>query len=715
MNKILSRIAESRKTGKKLLWRAALATGTVGAIVAGAAAFSAFEAHVVNVTATIENALTVPQELTGISFGTVFPQEVLHKNLDVTLSASFLAEGRVDDVEYMIRQKPKCGVVVPGTASGSPVSYSSFPQVGEDGPNFVCPEGSEMLPLLCPYLSKHEMTADGTETENDSTGINSFHGPILGWAMSDTLSTQVLGRLAKSVSDTADLWDIDLHVPCFKGQCAQDWSAYVRAANANAIPANYSPDPSLKNKMFGCDLWLEVTEISTTTTTQTGTLTVIKQVINNDGGTATTSDFSLFVDANPVVSGSSTVVTAGVHTVSEGSHVGYSQIFSGDCGVEGLVTVPAGQSRTCIITNDDILVPNGTLIVNKIVVGGNATTTDFSFQVNGGSAIGFEADGQNNVSEPAGNYSVTEPAVAGYVTTYSNSVNANADCANLPVVSLGSVTCTVTNTTSGGVLTVTKVVDNSDGVGTKVISDFPLFVDGHSVTSGVSTTTSPGAHVVSETVDPNYTSVISGDCDASGNVVVPASGSASCTVTNTAKFGTITVTKTVTNNNGGNKVIADFSLFVGSTGVTSGVSKNFAPGTYALSENGLFGYAASFGGDCDISGNVTIAAGQSKSCTINNDDIPPSITLIKSVVGGTNVPDDFDPSIDHVVKTSGSSNQVIANSPHIIDEEATVSGYSFTSITGSSFLGVPCPGSLEGTITLVPGDVVTCTITNTHN
>lgn len=60
----------------------------VVAIAGGVAGMSAFEAHVVNVTATIENALSViPEE---IMFGTVFPQEALDKTLRVALSGSFL-------------------------------------------------------------------------------------------------------------------------------------------------------------------------------------------------------------------------------------------------------------------------------------------------------------------------------------------------------------------------------------------------------------------------------------------------------------------------------------------------------------------------------------------------------------------------------------------------------------------------------------------------
>jgi hypothetical protein len=74
---------------KKLFSRIGLAAGTIGLITAGAAAFSAFEAHVINVTAKIENALEVPVD--EIDFGTVFAQERLDKVFTVSLSDAFVS------------------------------------------------------------------------------------------------------------------------------------------------------------------------------------------------------------------------------------------------------------------------------------------------------------------------------------------------------------------------------------------------------------------------------------------------------------------------------------------------------------------------------------------------------------------------------------------------------------------------------------------------
>src|SRR3990167_1141743 len=85
------------------------ASGTALALIP---MFAAFEAHVINVTAKIENALSVPTD--PINFGTVFPQEQLDRFLSVALSQSFLDEANADDVEYIIRQKPKCGVTNEG-------------------------------------------------------------------------------------------------------------------------------------------------------------------------------------------------------------------------------------------------------------------------------------------------------------------------------------------------------------------------------------------------------------------------------------------------------------------------------------------------------------------------------------------------------------------------------------------------------------------------
>jgi hypothetical protein len=264
MNKIMSPFGGSPVGGKKLLWRAGLAAGTLGLVVAGAAAFSAFEAHVVNVTATISNATDVPT--TPIVYGNVFPQEIQDQFVTMSLSQSFLsgANTLATNVDYVLKQKPKCGLPVAGTAGG-PVTYSAYEQVTEKADGvFICPDANYvMLPLLCPYLSKT------SHTQGDIS-IPAFHGPtaLADWTNTVSIANQAVGHLSKggTTSTTSTSWDIDLHTPCFKTECAQDWASFVTTANPSitnpATIAGYQAEQSLKGQQMGCDLWFEVSGIN---------------------------------------------------------------------------------------------------------------------------------------------------------------------------------------------------------------------------------------------------------------------------------------------------------------------------------------------------------------------------------------------------------------------------------------------------------------------
>lgn len=183
----------------------------------------------------------------------------------------------------------------------------------------------------------------------------------------------------------------------------------------------------------------------------------------------------------------------------------------------------------------------------------------------------------------------------------------------------------------------------------------------------------------------------------------------------TPRTATLTVTKVVTNDNGGNNVIADFQLFAdnGTTEfpMTSGSSTSMVADTYTITETGISGYVASFSGDCDASGVVTLNPGDNKTCTITNNDLPANITLIKSVInnnGGTATANSaWGLRIDGSIVPNNTSVAVSANTPHSINEDGRA-GYAFSSITGNP----KCPAVLGGTATLDEGEAITCTITN---
>jgi len=246
--------------------------GTAGTVLTMLPLFAAFEAHVVNVTARIENALAVNSS--AIQFGTVFPQEHLNKPLRVELSGSFLDEDRVDDVDYFIRQKPKCGITSregtvldeANTATGhvtigdnpatTDVVETSWIDCGNPPRQLTTGESWGVLPSLCEYISKEP----DNRPENDGQ-MPSFHHPytIVG---NQVIWNDTKGHLAKSQSDTVDNWNIDLAVPCFGGYCAQDWENFVHGINASATPSEFTQPIANEHKVFGCDLWIEVGGIS---------------------------------------------------------------------------------------------------------------------------------------------------------------------------------------------------------------------------------------------------------------------------------------------------------------------------------------------------------------------------------------------------------------------------------------------------------------------
>jgi hypothetical protein len=89
---------------------------------------------------------------------------------------------------------------------------------------------------------------------------------------------------------------------------------------------------------------------------------VIKHVINDNGGTALAGDFSMSTggtDASPAdgfageeVPGTVVLLDAGSYNVTETGPSGYTASFSADCAG----TIGIGETKTCIVTNDDFLI-----------------------------------------------------------------------------------------------------------------------------------------------------------------------------------------------------------------------------------------------------------------------------------------------------------------------------------------------------------------------
>ncbi len=200
------------------------------------------------------------------------------------------------------------------------------------------------------------------------------------------------------------------------------------------------------------------------------------------------------------------------------------------------------------------------------------------------------------------------------------------------------LTCTITNDDIAPTLKVIKHVVNNDG-GTATAGAWSIHVKAGSSEvagspkpgseTGDTYTLSGGSYTVSETGGPSgYTFVgFSGACSASGSVTLNVGDTKTCTLTNTDKPRLIVI-KRVVNDNGGTATASQFTMKVTGgnpspssfPGSTSGTTVRLDPGTYGVTETQpsfeWIGYRATFSADC----SGQIQEGQSKTCTVTNDD-----------------------------------------------------------------------------------------------
>ncbi|MDX1409992.1 MAG: hypothetical protein R3330_17705, partial [Saprospiraceae bacterium] len=351
------------------------------------------------------------------------------------------------------------------------------------------------------------------------------------------------------------------------------------------------------------------------------------------------------IDGAVVLHNVANAVDAGNHTVSEDGLPGYmGGNWGGDCNADGTITLALAEDATCTITNDDI---SPTLTVFKTIINdNNGTETDpdaFNLRVDGGLVM-------HNVANEfdAGPHTVSEDGLAGYTPGPWG-----GDCNTDGTITLAldqDATCTITNDDiDPTTLTLIKQVVNDDGGGA-VASSWTLTATGPSGFSGPGPSVSsgpgflPGTYDLSEMGPGGYAAsdwvCIGGTQDDADTVTLAPSEDASCIITNDDISPTITVFKTIVNDDGGTETDENaFGLMVNGNPVQHNVANEFVPGMYTVSETGLAGYQAGpWGGDCDSDGSINLVLGQQAICTITNDDIPATLTVFKTIIndnGGT--------------------------------------------------------------------------------
>jgi hypothetical protein len=168
-------------------------------------------------------------------------------------------------------------------------------------------------------------------------------------------------------------------------------------------------------------------------------LTLEKTVILDDGGTAVEGDFQAYIDDNPVEWDIAQILTAGAHTASEDTLLGYiPSDWGGSCATDGSVTLAAGDELTCTITNDDA---DSTLTLFKSVIidnGGTAVETDFQAYI-GDTPVDWSV----TQSLAPGTYTVSEDTLP-----YYNAPGWTGDCAADGTITVSegeNLTCSITN------------------------------------------------------------------------------------------------------------------------------------------------------------------------------------------------------------------------------------------------------------------------------
>ena len=502
-----------------------------------------------------------------------------------------------------------------------------------------------------------------------------------------------------------------------------------------------------------------------------GSLTVVKQV----PGTSSTS-FSYTGTPNPPITNFSladdgtagdntkvfsNITTFQTYTVTEGTLPAGWGFDSAACVVDSTtanggststsgqqvsVNLTEGELWTCTYNNS---LRTGTLTVIKHVIndnGGTKAAADFTLHVKSGTtdvsnspAAGSESGVSYTLS--GGSYTVSENTPpSGYTQT---GITGDCDSSGVVTVVAGQTkTCTITNDDQAAHLTLTKNVSNTHG-GTAVAADWTLTAgpSGVSGAGGADGDVSAGTYTLSESAGPSgYTagswSCTGGTFTAPDQIAVANGESASCEITNSDVSPQLIVIKHVINDNGGTKVAADFTMNVTATNPSSssfagaespGTTITLDAGSYSADETALSGYTKSLSADC----SGTIAVGQTKTCTITNNDIPqvvaqitPTATTCQLFAAGTSATLD---TLQYSLKGPGAGTinqvspgvffywvKVTGGGSYTITQTVSQTGYVIPFASGSFVYDSSCTKLSSATVTQnTTSGTVTATFTGT--
>jgi uncharacterized repeat protein (TIGR01451 family) len=331
--------------------------------------------------------------------------------------------------------------------------------------------------------------------------------------------------------------------------------------------------------------------------------------------------------------------------------------------------------------------------------------------------------------------------------------------ASLDGTPLPPASCTITNKATG--LNLNKIVVTDNG-GTATQANFTLTAKNAlnaTVINGVDPNTDPaigiGAVVTAGTYTLSETSAVAGyaaglwtctdetgsavtaTATGAGTATVPVTAGhvVTCAITNNDIAPTLTVKKSVSNTHGGTLVPANFPLFVNGSAVTNGLANPESAGVaYTVTETQQTGYTQTSIVCNDnltaavVAQPVVLALAQNVTCTINNTDVAPVLSVTKAVTGvASTLPWSFSFSLSPLTGVVGASPQTLSGTGNTTSATTAswtnlTAGTTYT-LTETAVTGwtptITCTGanvisSASGivTFTATVGATVTCSATN---
>ena len=604
-----------------------------------------------------------------------------------------------------------------------------------DGMSSYCPGSAVSLPIPTDTFMQSDPAWIANAGVQDSGNIT-FYGV-------STPSTSAYTTPANYSGDTSTSIDISFTAQSSKVLMAwgghigdrDDWGLDNSAVNISGSPYHMRfldwKDTTTNEALGGGN---QDRSLSATAVIFPASITIVKDATPNGstsfGFTAAPSplsNFSLVDDGtNANTKLFSDITNFQTYSVSENTPAGWT-LHSIICGVTSsnggiqTVTLPGvsinlaeGENVTCTFSNNQ---QPGTLTVNKVTVPAN-DTTNFSITTSGSGTVTDPSRTSLSTSHPevftvtAGTYSVSETAATGWSEDVSN-------CQNISVAAGGSASCTITNTKLANLVIVKNTVggDGSFDFTTtgSGISNFSL-----TTTNGTNSKTfsniGSGSYSVAETAQSGW-NLTGSTCDNGNNpssITINAGQTVTCTFTNTKK-GHLIVQKTT--DPAGDQTVFTINA-TGSGTITSGgagtvtdsTDKDYevTPGTYSVAETVPAGWSKT-GDTCQ---NVTVAAGETKTCLLTNTKLG-KIIVKKHMVGGTDsfgFTGDVSGTISVNDGTLSTNNVLPATYSSV---EGSKTGWDLTDISCDDSNSTGSTGTRTATFNVEAGETVTCTFTNT--